>query len=247
MIGTLANPLKTKITNLDSITNLDDKSLHELFKPGDILIYQFRNSQRPQRVGHCQMLREYDSNTKKFSLIDSYDSKNVGVVISNVSEEEIYNFAPFFYYEKIYIVKVNATDEQKNNAIDFAELQVGKKFDFRWKRINKNHNPEDSNDPNANEWYCSELPWAAYYNCNNSFPKEEPPGGYIYGEGIDIDYNGWTKDSPDIGDPKYSFVAPMDIAKDDDVQVFTIWEKEHPTWYYFIMMVINHFKNKLLN
>jgi len=35
--------------------------------------------------------------------------------------------------------------------------------------------------------------WAAYYNCNNPFPDLEPEGGYVYGDGIDLDRNNWDK------------------------------------------------------
>jgi hypothetical protein len=90
----------------------------------------------------------------------------------------------------------NANSYQKNNAINFTKRQLGKKFQGEFFGINadKNYNPEDiKNDTFANEWYCSELVWAAYYNCNNPFPKEEPKNGYIYGNGIDIDKNQWKK------------------------------------------------------
>ena len=58
-------------------------------------------------------------------------------------------------------------------------------------------------------WYCTELVWAAYYNCNHS-PEEK-----IYGQGIDIDRNEWRKDSL-----IYSMVWPNNIIRDDDVEVF---------------------------
>jgi hypothetical protein len=73
--------------------------------------------------------------------------------------------------------------------------------------INKNYNPEDiNNDSYANEWYCSELIWAAYYNCNNSYPESEPQLGYVYGKGIDLDRNGWNNNLLNI-----SIVFPREI------------------------------------
>ena len=61
---------------------------------------------------------------------------------------------------------------QKQNAIDFIKRQLGKRFQNNW--TNKNYNPEDvENDTYANEWYCSELLWAAYYNCDNPFPEKK--------------------------------------------------------------------------
>ena len=89
-----------------------------------------------------------------------------------------------------------ANSTQKQNAINFTKRQLGKKFQGGFFGIfaDKNYNPNDiDNDALANEWYCSELVWAAYYNCNNPFPEEEPEGGYTYGDGIDIDRNGWKK------------------------------------------------------
>ena len=90
----------------------------------------------------------------------------------------------------------NADSIQINNAINFTKRQLGKKFqgEFFGIKADKNYDPSDlTNDSYADEWYCSELIWAAYYNCNNPFPKNEPVNGYIYGDGIDLDRNGWKK------------------------------------------------------
>ncbi len=64
------------------------------------------------------------------------------------------------------------------SAIEFAKSQEGKKFvplfDFYTQTFHyKNANPDDPNDPLSDDWYCTELIWAAYYN-----------------QGIDIDSNG---------------------------------------------------------
>jgi hypothetical protein len=101
--------------------------------------------------------------------------------------------------------------KQIQNAIDFARRQVGKEFQIEW--INKNYNPTDvKNDSLANKWYCSELIWAAYYNCYNEFPENTDEELYVYGQGIDIDFNGWKRF---LG---RAVVAPREIMYDFDVR-----------------------------
>ena len=68
--------------------------------------------------------------------------------------------------EIVYGKVITSNETQRNNAINFAEGQIGKPF-----------NPPEFKDPSFNSegWYCSELVWAAYLN-----------------QGIDIDRNGWN-------------------------------------------------------
>jgi len=100
---------------------------------------------------------------------------------------------------------------QKQHAIQFAKKQLGKPFQGEW--INKNFDPTDtSNDSLANNWYCSELIWAAYYNCNQNFSGNKLDNEFIYGNGIDIDFNEWAN----IGN--FTIVAPRDMLWDDDVR-----------------------------
>ena len=87
-----------------------------------------------------------------------------------------------------------ANEQQIQNVINFAEEQIEKKFQSLW--INKNYDPYDEKDPLAKKWYCTELFWPSYYNCNGEM-----------GEGIDIDRNGWVKTD--------FFVSPNDIRYDD--------------------------------
>jgi len=127
-----------------------------------------------------------------------------------------------------------ANSTQKQNAINFTKRQLGKKFqgEFFGISADKNYNPNDvNNDTLANEWYCSELVWAAYYNCNNPFPKDEPKGSYIYGDGIDIDRNRWGENI--FG---HTVVWPKEIANNrryvkkiylNDFQNITINKKNY--------------------
>lgn len=201
------------------------KPLHEILQPGDIILY-INTQYLPLfgwHCGHCRLFKEYNSTTNKYTII----STSKQVQMKNICEEEVYSFAKECFCEKIFIVRINATTEQKQNAIAFAERQIGKKFDLFYLNINKNFNPEDRNDRHANKFYCTELTWAAYYSCNNFFNKTKPNEGYIYGEGIDIDYNGWTKDIVYRFGHKFSFVHPLDIVKDDDVlEIFDIYTSE---------------------
>ena len=73
---------------------------------------------------------------------------------------------------------VNANDIQIDNAVKFLKSQLGKKFQTIIEEMVK------ENDPTKNDsWYCTEIIWAAYYNCDYD------PADGIYGHGIDIDCN----------------------------------------------------------
>jgi uncharacterized protein YycO len=159
--------------------------------------------------------------------VDSYFHV-LGYSRTKLRAANLFLFLTYFWgYDGLVLVRVNASEEQIKNAIDFAKLQVGKRFDFCREGIAKNYNPEDTTDPTANLWYCSELPWAAYYNCNNAFPKEKPKDGYIYGEGIDIDANGWEKDREAPNGVIHSLVYPLDIINDDDVKIIDVWMRQN--------------------
>jgi len=110
-----------------------------------------------------------------------------GVIYRYYTKEEILNPEDGLHRYS-YRVK-DITSEQVDNAVDFAITQLGQPFLEIIKQY-KNYNPEDENDPHSDEWYCTEIVWAAYYNCFNEFPNQEPEEGYTYGEGIDIDANG---------------------------------------------------------
>lgn len=140
----------------------------------------------PTIIDHCLLFVEYNTSTGLYVFIEA-GIPNIQVQYRNETESAL--TGPF--YGPFARVK-QANKTQKQNAIDFAKRQIGKKFQEEW--VNKNYNPEDiENDSFANEWYCSELIWAAYYNCNYSFPKKIPDQGYVYGEGIDLDRNGWHR------------------------------------------------------
>jgi hypothetical protein len=94
----------------------------------------------------------------------------------------------------------NVTAEQRHNATEWALSRIGDLYQT-W-------DPRKCADPNAslitaNQWYCSEIVWAAYYH-----------------QGIDIDRNGWKRDFPSFF-PIFSAVSPQDIYEDNDVIHFS--------------------------
>jgi uncharacterized protein YycO len=176
-------------TNLYSI-------LFSQLEPGDIVFRKLRI------IGHCLMYIGYNFDTNEYEFIEA--NMNCGVHYQSFDEDELKNELYNFFVR----VKT-ANNIQKENAIEFVKRQLKKGFDNEFLYHDKNHNPEDSFDPCSNVWYCSELIWAAYYNCNNS------PGDKIYGNGIDIDFDGWKKDWFE-----YSLVSPIEIIRDNDIELF---------------------------
>jgi hypothetical protein len=187
-----------------------DQNLTRL-QPGDIA---FKHPEVfpdyfPTIIDHCLLFIEYDNSTDRYLFIEA-GIPHDEVQYRYVTESEL--TGPFFGpFAKV----KHANETQKQNAIDFAKRQIGRSFQGQW--INKNYDPTDTeNDSFADEWYCSELIWAAYYNCNNSFPENEPVNGYVYGEGIDLDRNGWKKNLFN-----YSIVAPREILRNrSEIRVF---------------------------
>jgi uncharacterized protein YycO len=83
-----------------------------------------------------------------------------------VVKQNISFFEQFDDVEIVYGKVITSNEEQRINAINFAEGQIGKPYNAR-----ESKNP--SFDSQA--WYCSELVWAAYLN-----------------QEIDLDINGWN-------------------------------------------------------
>jgi uncharacterized protein YycO len=211
--------LEKKVSKSNSLISSD---FLDLLQPGDIIIYI---PGREVQHGHCRLFTGFDPIKNKYTIIESFYHVIIYSLRRPAMNFMLFSLAWLYGYSAINIIRVNATAEQKQNAIDFAKLQIGKRFDFYRTRDDKNFNPEDSSDPNANFWYCSELPWAAYYNCNNPFPETPPVDGYVYGDGIDIDQNGWAVDKKGYKGSEYTFVHPMDIVNDDDVQRINVWSR----------------------
>ena len=197
----LLSPISTQICIASPIH--DNSIYNELIqpitsidlKPGDIMfetVYTFL------MYVHTLMFVRYEESNETYVFIEA--PANSLVRYEYFSYEEISD--PGHYkFGRI----ISASDQQIQNAVLFAESQLGKEFqdNFIWP---KNFNPNDQDDMYADAWYCSELIWAAYYNCNHH------PDELIFGDGIDIDYN--------FG----PFVKPRDIRRDLSVKVFFLEE-----------------------
>ena len=168
-----SHTIKNKI-NSNKFNNPTTNIEIEIFElePGDIA---FKHPDAfPERfptiIDHCLLYIGYNKSTDKYVFIEA------SIMGSRVRYrwEDKENLTGKMWGPFGRVKTANST--QKQNAIDFAKIQVGRQFQGEW--INKNYNPDDTdNDSLANEWYCSEIIWAAYYNCNNAFPEKEPKGG----------------------------------------------------------------------
>jgi len=131
------------------------------------------------------------------------DGRFIGTMrntINNAVEVNVSSYSFFFnvphFKNPMFARVISATPEQRLNATKWALSRIGDLYQT-W-------DPRKIADPDArvitaDQWYCSELVWAAYYH-----------------QGIDIDKNGWTRDFPWFF-PIWSSVSPQDIADDNDV------------------------------
>ncbi len=107
------------------------------------------------------------------------------------------NYTQFSQWCKNYaFIRVKTANEsQRRAAAEWAKSKIGYPyqvfFDFPWFGIKIANTSRKI--PTANEIYCVELLWAAYYN-----------------QGIDIDRNGWR--------PPW-WLTPYDILYDNDIEV----------------------------
>lgn len=173
-------------------------------EPGDIVFKHPDVFKGPRIIDHCLIYVGYNSTNGRYEFIEAH--YHYGVQLRSVTKDELLSdsWGPYCRVK-------TANESQKQNALSFSKRQIGSSFQGEW--INKNFNPTDTkNDIHANEWYCSEIIWAAYYNCNHSFAASINDTDLIYGEGIDIDFNGWRKLNG------YIIVAPRDLLLDNDVK-----------------------------
>jgi len=134
------------------------------------------------------------------------DAAHKGVGITTLSEFMSWNV-------EIAYGTVIATEEQRNEAIEFIVGQIGKpyqNFTFHFSLEDLlnldiiamlcNRTKDAGYDTEA--WYCSELIWAAYLSCTSP---------------IEIDQNGDGIDRP-------NWVWPSEISSDNDVEMYTYHE-----------------------
>ena len=174
--------LPVSSSNIEIIKNTEDKnnSIKELksynlnLELGDIVWRWVDADIFPlfQFFMHPLMVTDIIGNDYEF--IESNGAENVWV--RTETEEWIVNNNIFDF---VYRLKDDvASSSDIESAIIFAKSQEGQNFvplfdlytgTFHY----KNPDPDDPNDPLSDDWYCTELIWAAYYN-----------------QGIDIDSNG---------------------------------------------------------
>jgi len=175
-----------RIKNFNSIfsfrenTQLNSNTSQFNLKPGDIV---WRWSFIPM-ITHC-MLFVGINNENKYEFIEANAMENVWLPTYDV---EWINYELFDL-----IVRVNASQDKIDGALDFAREQVGKKFEYIH---------EKEFNPDTEYWYCAEVIWASFYS-----------------QGIDIDFNGWE----DNYIFQYPVIMPFEIYFDEDVEVYQLY------------------------
>ena len=185
-------------------------------QPGDIM---FKTVYTCLIYVHTLIFKQYHEDIDKYEFIEA--------AIDGGVKSDLYDLDEITNSSKYKFARVTtASDAQKQNAILFAESQIGKHF--QWDFLYKNFDPDDPDDEYSDQWYCSELIWAAYYNCNYH------PDDNVYGRGIDIDCNGGI------------FVKPRDIRNDLKVRVFYLKSDKSIQLEHSQIFLKNIFSNFLL-
>jgi len=160
----------------------DPPTVPPYLQPGDILFCQSQNPGSPPIFG-WDHVAIYVGNNEFVEAVPGEPEDGGGV--RRVPLSEFYTWATDITYGY-----VDASAEQREYAVAFAEGQRGKHYQDWTTGLQKDP------DPDSTEWYCSELVWAAYYNAEPS---------------IEIDRNGWQ--SPAV-------VWTWEISLDDDVEPY---------------------------
>ena len=83
------------------------------------------------------------------------DGKLHGVLVSDIGLIKLWG-------KNLKYAKIDVSDDLKENAVKWALSQIGQPYQSDY--INKNADPLDKSDQYSDEWYCTELVWAAYKN-----------------------------------------------------------------------------------
>ncbi len=159
------------------------------------------------------------SSGPEYEFVEAHGGK--GVCYTYKSEYSIKRLGAL--YEYVYRVD-SATEKQIDNAVAFAISQIGNPF----MEIHKQRKIYDPTENNS--WYCTEIIWAAYFNCD--FHPDEG----IYGFGVNID-------------PTPGHVYPSDIQDSPNTHEYSLFKElpeEKSKLEYnsnFINVLIDFFKN----
>jgi uncharacterized protein YycO len=197
------NSEKIKNINIKTVDdNLNEDCVPDYVKPGDLFFCEHKTVDSEPGWDHCGIYVGDDT------FIEAVPG---GVWRTNLTI--LQTWAKDITYGTV----KTSNESQRQNAVEFAESQLGKPYDpykyflMPWFKRPKDHRPD------AEAWYCSELIWAAYYN-----------------QDIDIDRS---------GDRYPPYVGPTEISSDDDVEMYTY----HKLNRYYICRNIEWFINRFIN
>lgn len=185
-------------------------------QPGDIILFQSPPFHIVNGFWNCIWIHPGYDHTALYVGNITYQNKTIEYcTISAGDPVQLVSYCNLIHGEcwshVDFAQVVTATSEQKQAAIDWALNRIG----LRWQNFWTSRKCADPSAANifANQFYCSELPWAAYYNTT--------------GGAIDIDANGWdTINALDIDDNGHRIirsvpaVSPSEILADSDVQAY---------------------------
>lgn len=176
--------------------------------PGDILLMDAVNVSFPWGVKgpaneHSALYLGYNTTTNKHDFINAGHG-DLGACVQYATWEDTYGLIDVT--STLCFLRVNgATPDQIQAAIDFTKSMYKRPFQYSPLFPRKENNPDAFPLFFPKMFYCSEFVWAAYYNCDGINTKHSPDMG------IDIDYNGWTRDSWYGFFFKFPAVYPQDI------------------------------------
>jgi uncharacterized protein YycO len=153
-----------------------------------------------------------------------YTSLDLNMRINGVQKTPWWFF--FFYVDisTITIGKVNATNDQKQQAIRFALSRLGDRYQWAWHDdrryeswhanpvLTDQHNPFYDkyyypDDSYFNQWTCAELVWAAYLH-----------------QGIELDSEPFRYSDPDYNNETFFYVGNDEISNSDNITIVPpIW------------------------
>lgn len=201
----------------------DTKTIN--LKKGDIVFRHVDKETYPlfKYFMHCLIftgnIYPRSSSGKEYEFIEARGSKNIEeLTVKYIRYSEYHIIDLNTFYETIFRPKANET--WINNALSFAIWRIGDPLEPIYSRPVKHCDPNKENTKGKNvTWYCTEIIWAAYMNCNTDFSLRGLPEDYKgqYGGGIDIDANGGPVVLPnDILDSKNLEKVPLFVTVESD-------------------------------
>ena len=178
----------------------------------------FSNDHVMMYVGTDEKGRRIFIESNDYTLLD------LNLRINGVQTTRWWVFLLYVNLQSITIGKVHATNDQKQQAIQFAMSHRGDHYQWGWPNDSKyeswHTNPvlTDSqnpyykkyyypDDPYFNQWFCAELVWAAYLH-----------------QGIELDSNPVPYPDPDFNNQTFFHVGNNDLRKSENITLVSpIW------------------------